>query len=679
MKITDNNSQKVNKVPEVGILEWFHLNDTEHVKRAVLQIKQLGIKHLRTGISWADFHTDGGKDWYNWLIPFLAQEFEILPCFLYTPPSLGITNKTSSPPKDPKAFADFLDVFIGQYGEYFEYVELWNEPNNRSEYDYLLDPQWQTFSQMISMASYWAKHLGKKTVLGGMSPIDPNWLNMLAANNILEYVDVIGIHGFPNVFESRWECWQNHVDQVNAVLNKHNLEKEIWITETGYSTWRHDQQQQIINLLEVMQAPVTRFYWYSLYDLPENRPTIDGFHYDDREYHFGMITADGTEKLLYRLWVGGIENIKNSQWFFNPTDNNPTDINNHILITGGAGFIGTHVAHRLMREGYTVTVYDNLSRKGVEENLRWLHSEFPHQLTIMIADVRDYYTLQKAVANASHVFHFAAQVAVTSSLENPVYDFEVNVKGTLNLLEIIRKSYHKPSLIYSSTNKVYGNLADVRIKKNSTRYYPEDPALEEAGISEQRNLDFHSPYGSSKGSADQYVIDYTRSFGLKNIVFRMSCIYGPHQYGTEDQGWVAHFILNALKKQPITLYGTGMQVRDILFIDDLVNAFMKAWHHIDTLSGQAFNIGGGPSNAVSLIELIRMIEDMENDQVKVILKDWRKGDQPYYVSDTSRFIKSTGWKPQVAFGEGVRILHSWLKEHYTEIQKVQSSYFHATH
>ncbi len=654
--------------PQVGILEWFHINDYEHVESTVAELKALGVTHLRTGFSWADYFTADGEEWYDWLIPFLSKYFEILPCFLYTPPSVAVAEKSSAPPKNPKGYADFLDTVIKKYGNHFDYVELWNEPNNRSEYDYLLDESWETFTKMIRMASYWARQLGKKTVLGGMSPIDPGWLKHIADKGALEFIDVIGIHGFPDVFDSHWKGWETSIIELKEILKQRNLSEEIWITETGYSTWRYDEKVQLDKFLRLLNVPTNRVYWYSLRDLSQYRPTVDGFHMDEREYHFGLLCEDGREKLLYRLWAnGGIKNIRKSAWMAYDRKPGKNKNKKSVLITGGAGFIGTNLANRLLEKGHNVAVYDNLSRPGVEQNLEWLVSRHKN-IGVMVADVRDHLALEKAVEEASHVFHLAAQVAVTTSLIDPVFDFDVNLKGTINLLEAIRKSKHRPSLIFTSTNKVYGNLDDIEIRRNSTRYYPVDSALEKSGIGEYRSLDFHSPYGSSKGSADQYILDYARTYGLRNVVFRMSCIYGPHQFGTEDQGWVAHFILKALKGGKITLYGDGMQVRDILYVEDLIDAFEATWENIGDLKGEVFNMGGGPGNVVSLQELIKMLEEFLDERIRVSFEDWRQGDQKYYVSDFSKFSKATGWLPEVSCKDGVEKLYNWLRENNREIK-----------
>lgn len=332
------------------------------------------------------------------------------------------------------------------------------------------------------------------------------------------------------------------------------------------------------------------------------------------------------------------------------------------LITGGAGFVATNVADHLLREGWRVRLFDNLSREGVEQNARWLASRHGDRVDLLVGDVRDAGAVTRAVAGASRVFHFAAQVAVTSSLADPIADFEVNARGTLNLLEAIRALEERPSLLFTSTNKVYGHLDDLPLRASGTRYEPEDPAVARGGISEARPLDFHSPYGCSKGTAEQYVLEYARTYGLRATVFRMSCIYGPHQFGTEDQGWVAHFVLQALRRCPLAIYGDGLQVRDVLFVEDLVRAMLLAHERIDEIHGRAFNIGGGPANTVSLVELIDLIGRVLGARPAYRLEPWRPADQRYYVSDITRFEQATGWHPHVAVAAGVERLAAWLHQ-----------------
>ncbi len=276
--------------------------------------------------------------------------------------------------------------------------------------------------------------------------------------------------------------------------------------------------------------------------------------------------------------------------------------------------------------------------------------------------MRDPRWVRRAVRGVGHVFHFSAQVAVTTSLVDPVEDFEINARGALNVLEALRGMSDPPGVVFTSTNKVYGALDDVAMVVDGQRYAPADPEIARCGIGEDRPLDFHSPYGCSKGTADQYVIDFARTCGVPGVVFRMSCIYGPRQFGTEDQGWVAHFLIRALEGEAITLYGDGRQVRDILFVDDLVQAFLLARAHIRRLSGQAFNIGGGPANTTSLLELMDLIEEIHGRRPPLRFDEWRPADQRYYVSNTARFRAATGWSPKVGVREGVQRLYAWLRE-----------------
>lgn len=329
-----------------------------------------------------------------------------------------------------------------------------------------------------------------------------------------------------------------------------------------------------------------------------------------------------------------------------------------VVITGGAAFIGTNLAHRLLTAGEDVLLYDNLSRPGVEKNLRWLRETHGSRAAIEIADTRDAAEVRCAVWRASAVFHFAAQVAVTTSVTDPLEDFEINARGTFNVLEAVRET--GVPFIFTSTNKVYGALEDVELQRRGDRYEPAGKSIRTRGISERQPLSFHSPYGCSKGAADQYALDYARSYDLPAIVFRMSCIYGPHQHGNEDQGWIAHFLIRALEEEAITIYGDGCQVRDILFVDDLLEAFLLARAHAEELAGQAFNIGGGPKNTVSLNQLLELIGELREAAPEAERSDWRIGDQRYYVSDFGKFARATDWKPRVGVREGIARLHDWL-------------------
>ncbi len=330
-----------------------------------------------------------------------------------------------------------------------------------------------------------------------------------------------------------------------------------------------------------------------------------------------------------------------------------------VVITGGAGFIGSNLADALLSQGERVLVLDNLSRPGTEKNLRWLVSHHPKLLQVEIGDVRDAEVVRRAVKRAHTVFHLAAQVAVTSSLSDPEHDFAVNILGTLNVLEAARAQTEPPVVLFTSTNKVYGQLLDVRVSLNGTRYLLED---RRKGINEEQPLDFHSPYGCSKGAADQYVRDYARIFGVPTVVFRMSCIYGPRQFGNEDQGWVAHFIISALSGQELTIYGDGKQVRDILYVEDLVDAMKRATAGAREHPGRVFNVGGGPENTVSLVELLQLLGSILEQPVPFRSAPWRPGDQKLYVTDISRISHELGWVPRVSRDEGVRRLVEWVQE-----------------
>jgi CDP-paratose 2-epimerase len=339
-----------------------------------------------------------------------------------------------------------------------------------------------------------------------------------------------------------------------------------------------------------------------------------------------------------------------------------TNSNCPVLITGGAGFIGANLAHHLASRGHAVRVLDDLSRRGVERNLGWLCAHCGDRIDPVIGDVRDAAVVRGAVRGVAAVFHFAGQTAVTTSLADPCHDFSVNAGGTLQVLEAIRALDERPAVVFTSTNKVYGCLPDLALELDGSRWRPVDPELRARGIDESRRLEFRTPYGCSKGTADQYVLDYAHSFQLPAVVFRMSCIYGPRQLGTEDQGWLAHFLSRAIAGAPITIYGDGRQVRDVLFVDDLIDALVRAWRQIERVSGRAFNIGGGPEHTLSLSELIDMIGQLRGRAPELRFEPWREGDQRYYVSDTHAFTAATGWQPRVDPRAGVAALHGWLTE-----------------
>lgn len=328
------------------------------------------------------------------------------------------------------------------------------------------------------------------------------------------------------------------------------------------------------------------------------------------------------------------------------------------LVTGGVGFIGTNLSDRLLSDGHEIILFDNLSRAGVRHNLDWLKAKHGQQLRFVQGDVRDFDAVLTAIQNVDVVFHLAAQVAVTTSVSYPREDFLINAQGTLNVLEAARCQQPMPVVLYTSTNKVYGGLEHLRIVERSSRYEFENLPQ---GVSEACPLDFHSPYGCSKGAADQYVRDYHRIYGLPSIVFRMSCIYGPHQLGTEDQGWVAHFCLTGVRGGHLTIYGDGKQVRDLLYVEELVELMLRAWKNIHQTAGQVFNVGGGPANTISVwTEFRDLLQPLIGNLPSMKFDEFRPGDQKIYVSDIRKAQVQLGWTPSVKIGEGLGMLiNNW--------------------
>ena len=333
----------------------------------------------------------------------------------------------------------------------------------------------------------------------------------------------------------------------------------------------------------------------------------------------------------------------------------------NYLVTGGAGFIGSNCVHRLLSRGERVTVYDNFSRRGAEANLDWLRTEFGTDAFALVrGDVRDATLLMTVARNADVIVHLAAQVAVTTSVQYPRRDFEINAQGTLNVLEAARLSGNRPIVLYASTNKVYGCLENLVIEETPNRYVCRDYPH---GIPESYPLDFHSPYGCSKGAGDQYARDYLRIYDLPTVVFRQSCIYGPRQFGVEDQGWVAWFIIAAVLGRPITVYGNGKQVRDLLHVKDLLDAYDAAVNHIDQASGQIYNIGGGPANQLAIwSEFKLLLEDVIGHSIPAVHDSWRPGDQRVFVSDIRKATNELDWQPRVSVEVGIRQMYAWVIE-----------------
>lgn len=650
--------------PRFGFVEWFRPGEYERTEAILPEIVASGASWLRTHLSWAEYLSPGGEEWFDWLLPKLAENLEVLPCVHYTPPSLSRTGKTSGAPQRLQDYADFIDHVLTRYGKHFRDIELWNEPNNLLDWDWREDTDFNLFCEMVGGAAYWVKKRGWRAVLGGPCPFDPYWVDLMGERGVLAECGAVGFHGFPGTWDSEmgsWGGWDLHLGEMRRILDQYNPDAELWVTETGYSTWRNDEFQQARRFAAALAVPADRVYWYSWRDVPHDVPVQEGFWFDARHYHLGAVEAGGRKKLLARLLIdGGVKEVQAFSQIASPsliTGASPA------LITGGAGFIGSNLAASLLADGEEVIILDNLSRPGVHENLAWLKDEFGDRLHPFLADIRDLPMIEPAFADASSVFHLAAQTAVTTSLDQPIDDFEVNARGTLNVVEAVRRAGGLAPLIFASTNKVYGSLDDLEMIELEDRYIPADEATRKHGIGEARPLDLCTPYGCSKGTADQYVLDYSRSFGLRSAVLRMSCIYGPRQFGTEDQGWVAHFLIQALKGEPITVYGDGKQVRDVLHVNDAVAAYRMLRARIADVSGEAFNLGGGPGNAVSLQTVLQQIGVLSNQRPKLNFDNWRQGDQPYFVADTTKLRERIGWQAKIGWKAGLADLAAWLREH----------------
>tara|TARA_Y100000034_G_C6876953_1_gene401232 strand:+ start:87 stop:1130 length:1044 start_codon:yes stop_codon:yes gene_type:complete len=336
-----------------------------------------------------------------------------------------------------------------------------------------------------------------------------------------------------------------------------------------------------------------------------------------------------------------------------------------IIITGGAGFIGINASKKFMDEGYDVIIFDNLSRDGTDKNLRWLMDnpeKSDGKLSFFEGDVTDFNQVKKCFSENGKidvVLNLAAQVAVTTSVINPRKDFEVNALGTFNICEAVRKFQPDTILLNSSTNKVYGEMEEIKVIEELDKYAYSNLKY---GISEKMNLDFHSPYGCSKGAADQYIRDYSRIYNIKTVNFRQSCIYGPHQFGVEDQGWVAWFTICASLKKPITIFGDGKQIRDVLFVDDLIDCYLKSIDNIEKINGKHYNIGGGPQNTLSLLQLLCLLDNFFERKINISFDDWRPGDQKVFICDIRKAEKDFGWKPTTDPKCGVEKLSKWILE-----------------
>jgi CDP-paratose 2-epimerase len=580
----------------LGVSQHFSLHDETSLDNATRLAQTLGLRQFRASFTPAALATDAGRAWCVEVLSRLAPECEVLPSFEIS---------------DAAALAAFLPELAG----YCRAIEIASPAD--------------ALAEMIPMAAA----SGLKTCLQVSSA---EHLEELDRAGLLEQAHAIGVS-------------QDHAELLHA-----RADCEIWITRAGYSTWRHDECRQAQALLDAIHLRPARLYWNALFDVARHAAAT----YD--EANAGLFDHAGQPKLAARLLANGVAGLDRILTLARRLHTPAIVGKRPILVTGGAGFIGANLADRLASEGHSVLLFDALARTGVERNLLWLTKRHPTRISFELGDIRDETAITDAARRASAVFHLAGQVAVTTSMTYPTADFSTNAAGTLTLLEALRLHNPEAPLIFASTNKVYGDLADIPLAREGDRYLPVSGALRAAGISESRPLCFHTPYGCSKGTADQYVLDYAHSFGLRTAVLRMSCIYGERQLGTEDQGWVAHFLLRAIAGEGLTIYGDGHQVRDVLHVGDAVSAYTAAWAQIDRITGRAFNLGGGPANAISLVQLVAYIEQLLGRQIPVEFSDWRPGDQRYFVADTTAIRRTLGLPSPLGWQAGL----GRLAEHF---------------
>ena len=616
-----------------GFVERFAPEEREHLTRTVAAMQAAGATWLRLPVLEAEYRARA--DWHDWLLPTLGGGFELLPSIA-------------------AAEGGIIEPLVSRHGSHFRILECTLPPGLPPS-----DRGRASLLEAVRAGVASARRLGCEIVLGGVPLLDAGWLELIGEAGLFDQIRAVGVRWYPGTWDDPRHGRPDHPQPWRAfrtALERYNRGAEIWLTETGYSTWRHDEAAQAARFRAALEAPASRMYWSVWRDVaPASRG--EGV-VDPRAFHLGVSDWQGRPKLLRRLLESGnLPTAGSEQALARPAIRLGAE---PAVVFGGAGFIGSNLADALLSDGREVVLFDNLSRPGVERNLAWLAERHGKRLHPILADIRDPDAVGEAVRGAGAVFHLAAQVAVTSSLVDPRHDFAVNAVGTLNVLEAVRLHAAAAPVVFASTNKVYGALADVPVVDAADSTLPQDEGLRAYGIGEQRPLDFCTPYGCSKGVADQYVLDYAHSFRLRTAVLRMSCIYGPRQFGNEDQGWIAHFLIRALRNQPITLFGNGKQVRDVLHVVDAVRAYRGVLDHIDRLSGRAFNLGGGPGNAVSLQVVLAEIGSLLGRPVEVRHEGWRSGDQPYFVADTRSLHEAIGWSPQIGWREGLRHLADWL-------------------
>jgi CDP-paratose 2-epimerase len=586
----------------IGLADAIPAADHHRAERAAACLATLGIAHCRLPIEAADLRSEAGLDGIDRLLRLLGDVCDVLPVLHYTPAHAA------------DHMGD-LERLLNRLGAAADSVEL------------AIPAMAVMDVPPLRAAIHRIRQAGKRAVLGLAPETCSASLRLLGEDGSLDACDAVTLHGSAFLPES-CAAARHAARCYHPVLR-------LFVTGACSADPRDDDTAQTRAFQAALEIDADRLYWHSIFDTEASAT--------------GLFDSLGAPRLLGRLLARGVAGLARAM----PAPAPAILATRPVLVTGGAGFIGANLADRLAAAGHTVLVYDALSRPGVERNLDWLSTRHPGKIAVAVNDIRDDAALTEAAATASAVFHLAAQVAVTTSLVRPVEDFAINLRGTLTLLEALRCRNRAAPLIFASTNKVYGDLADIALIQRGDQYQPEDATLRARGIDETRPLCFHTPYGCSKGAADQYVLDYAQSFGLRTAVLRMSCIYGERQFGTEDQGWLAHFLLRAIAGEPITLYGDGCQVRDVLHVGDAIGTYIAAWENIDRIAGRAFNLGGGPANAISLLQLIAHIETLLGRPVDVSFEDWRAGDQRYFVADATAVRTTLGLPTPLGWREGV--------------------------
>ena len=590
----------------LGVSQTFEQGDQHAVELACTRLQVLGVRHIRLPFAAGMLSTSADRAWFAWLVARLASVAELLPSLDLD----GLQDVTAT-----------LERLLSAPDTVLDAVELCGT------------------DESLRLACAATRKLGLSAIPGIDAAAASERLAALGGAGVLRDVAAIGLRFAQNdTAAAHATC-----EDAARILGGYNPDAAVWVTEYTATAPRHQHASHAHAFLDCLALPAERTYWPALTNATATNASIGTC---------GLQEPSGQPTLLGRLLEGGVAGVDKIV-ALTRAKAAATHGARPVLITGGAGFIGANLADRLAADGNRVLIYDALARPGVERNLRWLARRHPSRISFVLGDLRDEQALSDAAAEADAVFHLAGQVAVTTSMVSPLDDFEVNARGTLALLDALRTRNPRASLVFASTNKVYGDLADIELVREGDSYLPSAPDLRAHGVDEHRPLCFHTPYGCSKGAADQYVLDYAHSFGLRTAVLRMSCIYGQRQLGTEDQGWVAHFLLRAIAGEPITIYGDGRQVRDVLDVGDAVSAYVAAWRNIDRIAGRAYNLGGGPANAISLLQLISHIEDLLGRRVDVSFDGWRPGDQRYFVADTRAVQRDLSLPPALGWRIGL--------------------------